>query len=175
MANPTAGVLHSASKRVDFWLFVFMLILALVGVGVTQIDDGGLWHYWFVLVVIYAVISIVRAWQGAKADPSRPIWPLIRAVVLHWIGALVAIKIVLLFEFSGITDRGAASTYALLLLALTCYLAGVHFDISFMLLGIILAVIAVAMGYLDQLSIIYAFVLPLAVISVWIVGKRKFS
>lgn len=175
MSDSNRDALGPTASRVDFWIFVFMLVLALVGVGFSQTDAGGIWLYWFGLVVIYGVISVARAWQRAKREaPSKPVWPMIRAEVLHWIGALVAIKIIVVFELSGITDRGAASAYSLLVLALACYLAGVHFEASFMLLGIILAVIAVGLGYLDQLSVL-AIVLPLALIAIWIVFKRKFA
>ncbi len=160
-----------AGKRLDFWLFVGMLALAIGGVGVTEIKQTGGWRYWIFLVVVYAVISVLRAWLRAKRS-GGPVWPMIRAQVLHWLGTLVAINIVLMFEASDITDRGPASDFSLLLLALSCFLGGVHFDWTFMLLGLVLAVIAVALGYLDQLSV-FMLVIPIAAVAVWIVFKRK--
>jgi hypothetical protein len=167
--------LASATRHADFWVFVVMLALALVGAGVSQTEDRGgfLWLYWFGLILVYAGISVVRAWLQAKRQ-AQPVWPMIRAEVLHWLGALVAIKIILLFEATGITDRGPASVFSLLVLALSCYLAGVHFDWTFMLLGGLLAVIAVALGFLDQLSI-FVVVLPLAFAALLIVFKAKFA
>lgn len=162
-----------ASLRVDFWLFVVMLALAVIGVAVSQIDTAGGWHYWVILVVIYAGISLVRTWRLARRE-GLPVWPMIRAQALHWAGTLVAIKIVLLFEATGIADRGPASDFSLLILALSCFLAGVHFNWTFMVLGGVLAVIAVALGYLDQLSV-FALILPVAAVAVWIVFKRKFT
>lgn len=160
-----------AGQRLDFWLFVGMLALAIGGVGVAEIRQTGGWLYWIVLVVVYAIISVLRAWLRAKHSGGA-VWPMIRAQVLHWLGTLVAIKIVLLFEAADITDRGPASDFSLLLLALSCFLAGVHFDWTFMLLGVVLAVIAVALGYLDQLSV-FMLILPIAALAVWIVFKRK--
>lgn len=60
-----------------------------------------------------------------------------------------------------------------LVLALSCYLAGVQFDWTFMLLGGILALIAVAIGFLDQLSV-FLVVLPAAAVAVLVVFKHKF-
>lgn len=165
--------LGSAARRADFWTFVVMLALALVGAGVSQFEDRGGWLYWFGLVAIYAAISVARAWLHAK-DQGQPVWPMIRTLVLHWLGALIAIKIILLFEATGITNRGPASVFSLLVLALSCYLAGVHFDWTFMLLGGILAVIAVALGYLDQLSV-FVVVLPVAAVALWIVFRHKLA
>jgi hypothetical protein len=172
---PSLSELKSGVRRADFWVFLVMLVLALVGAGVSQAEDQGriLRLYWFGLILVYAGISIVRAWLKAKHQ-AQPVWPMIRSEVFHWLGALIAIKIILLFEATGITNRGPASVYSLLVLALSCYLAGVHFDWTFMLLGVILAVIAVALGYLDQLSI-FMVLLPLAAVAVVVVYKRKFA
>lgn len=170
--NGATGI-DRAGLRVDFWLFVVMLALAIVGVAVSQVDTAGSWHYWVLLVLLYAGISVARAWLQARRH-GLPVWPMIRAQVLHWAGTLVVIKIILLFEVTGIANRGPASDLSLLVLALSCYLAGVHFNWTFMLLGGVLAVIAVALGYLDQLSV-FALILPLAALAVWIAFKHKFA
>lgn len=159
--------------NLDLLLLVVMLVLALVGVGVTQMEHAGGKLYWLFLVLVYAAISVARAWQGAKAH-GRSIWPMIRAQVLHWLGTLVAINIVLWFESADVAPRGAASDYTLLVLALSCYLAGVHFNLSYLLLGAVLAVAAVGLGYLDQLSL-YAVIVPLAVVAVWIYAKGRIA
>ena len=168
--NPSASV-AAGSPRIDFWIFVAMLVLAVVGAAVSQALDSGGRLYWLALVVIYAAISITRSYLDAKAE-GGPVWSMIRTQVFHWLGVLVAINIVLWFESTGVTDRGPAADYSTLVLALGCYLAGVHFDWTFMLLGAVLAVIAAALGFLDQFSI-YLVTIPLAVVALWIVYKRK--
>ncbi len=168
MARFGAGVSHA-----DFWIFVVLLVLAISGAAVSQAEDSGGRYYWSVLVLVYAAVSIGRSWLQAKGQ-GGPVWDMIRSQVLHWLGALVAIQIVLFFEFGGVTDRGAAADYSLLMLALTTYLAGVHFNWTFLFLGCILAATAVGLGFLDQFSI-YLVTIPLAVISIWIVYKRKFG
>jgi hypothetical protein len=172
-AYATSAGQPAPTSRVDFWIFVLMLVLAIGGVAVSQAFDSGGRLYWLGLVVVYAAIGITRSYLNA-AGRSLPPWPMIRAQVLHWVGALVAINIVLWFESSGIADRAPAADSALLILALSCYLAGVHFDWTFMLLGGILAVIAVGLGYLDQISI-FLVTIPLAVLAIWIVYQRKFA
>jgi hypothetical protein len=170
----TGAVPHGidrASLRLDFWLFVLMLVLALIGVGVTQIEHSGPRVYWVFLVLVYGGIGTALAWVRAKRR-GAPVWPMIRGQALHWLGTLAAIKIVLLFEATGVTDRAPASDYSLLILALSCYLAGVHLNWTFRFLGALLAVIAVGLGYLDQLSV-FALALPLALLAVWIALKRK--
>jgi hypothetical protein len=173
MSNGKTVAGNFALTRTDFWIFVFMLALAILGAAVSQAVDTGGRYYWLALVLIYAAISITRTYLRAR-DQAQSLWSMIGAQVLHWVGVLVAINIILLFESSGVSDRGPAADYSLLVLALSCYLAGVHFDWTFMLLGGILAVIAVGLGYLDQFSI-YLVTIPLALLATWIVYKRNFA
>lgn len=159
------------SRQVDLWLFILMLGLALGGAVLAEVDRAGGRLYWLFLVLVYAAIGVVRAWQGAKGQ-GRPVWSMIRAQVLHWLGALVAINIVLYFESADVTGRGTAADYTLLILALATYLAGVHYNWSYLLLGGLLAVMAVGLGYLDQISL-YALLIPLAALAVWFYARSR--
>jgi hypothetical protein len=148
-----------------------MVVLALVGVGVTQIEPSGGRLYWLFLVLVYAGISIVRAWQRHKGQGRSP-WAAIRDQVLHWLGTLVAINIVLWFESVDIASRGAAADYSLLILALSCYLAGVHLHWTYLPLSAVLVVMALGLGYLDQLSL-FAVIVPLGALAVWVVARHR--
>lgn len=168
--SPAQGSAEASSLRVDLWLFGVMVALALVGVGVTQIEHRGGRLYWLFLVLVYAGISIVRAWQRHRGE-GRPLWARIRAQALHWLGTLVAINVVLWFESVDIASRGAAADYSLLILALSCYLAGVHLYWAYLPLSAVLVAMALGLGYLDQLSL-FAVVVPLGLLAVWMVARR---
>jgi hypothetical protein len=156
---------------VEFWSLVLMVVLALAGIGVTQVEHSGGKLYWLFLVLVYAAISLGLAWRRHREEDQRFL-PLIRVQVLHWLGALVAINIVLFFESVDIASRGAAADYTLLILALSCFLAGVHINWVYTPLGVVLAVTAVGLGYLDQLSV-FVLVVPVAVLAVWVFAKHK--
>jgi len=154
--------------RLELWLFVLMLVLAIAGVGVTQMVATGGKLYWLFLLLVYALISLVLDWRRqARGDESgRSVWYRLRTQLLHWLGALVAVNIVLFFESVDIASRGAAADDTLMVLALSCYLAGVHFNWIYMPLSVILAVMAVGLGYLDQLSL-FSLLIPLGVMAIW--------
>jgi len=157
--------------RLELWMLVLMVALALAGVGITQAVKSGGKLYWLFLVLVYAAISLTLAWRR-HAKEDQHIWPLIRTEVLHWLGALVAINIVLFFESADIASRGVAADYSLLILALSCYLAGLHFNWAYMPLSLVLAVTVVGLGYLDQLSV-FVLVVPVAILIVWVFAKQK--
>jgi hypothetical protein len=158
-------------SHVDRWIFVFMLVLAFIGVGVSEVSENSGWMYWSSLVLIYAAISVGRSWVRVKHQ-GGPLWPMLRAEVLHWLGALIAIKIIIIFEVMGITVRDAAADFALLILALSTFLAGVHFNWISMWLGGILALIAVGIGFLDQLTV-YLVIIPVALIAIFFVFRHR--
>ena len=161
-----------AASRLDFWIFVLLLVLALSGAAVSEATDSKGWVYWGLLVLIYGGISIGRTWFQLK-DQSGRVWPMIRAEVWHWLATLITIKIILIFEIAGVTARGVAADFALLVLALSTFLAGVHFNWTYMLLGVILAVTALCLGFLDQYAV-YLVTVPLALLAILIVFKHKF-
>jgi uncharacterized membrane protein YfcA len=160
---------ETTSWKLELWLFLLMLVLAIAGVGVTQTDATGGPLYWVFLLVVYAIISLALGWRRqAKMDRSeRSVWRTLRCQVFHWLGAFIAIDIVLYFESVDIASRGAAADYALIVLSLSCYLAGVHLNWIFLPLSVILAVMAVGLGYLDQLSL-YTLLVPLGILAAWI-------
>jgi hypothetical protein len=148
-----------------------MMALALAGVGVTQVVHSGGKLYWLFLVLIYAAIGMVLTWRRHARD-GQHLWSIIRVQVLHWLGTLVAINIFLFFESADVASRAAAADYSLLLLALSCSLAGVHINWAYLPLGVVLAVTAVGLGYLDQPSL-YIVVIPVAILAVWIFARHK--
>jgi hypothetical protein len=156
--------------RLEVSVFLGLLALALLGAALNQADDVSRWIYWSVLVLIYGGVGIAASWVRSRRR-GLPTWASIRGEVLHWLGTLVAIKIVLLFELEDITARGAAADMSLVLLALGTFLAGVHFNWAYLPLGVILAAIAVGLGFLDQFSI-FLVTIPLAVLAVILVARH---
>ena len=45
-----------------------MLVLALIGMGLTQASESGAWEYWLFVVVVYAGLGI---WRGARSAACR--------------------------------------------------------------------------------------------------------
>ena len=163
----------SRRNRMQFILFCVMLVLALIGMGITQATSGGGWEYWGLLVLVYGLISIMVTWRQAK-NRGEPIWRMIRKQVLHWAGALVAFKLLFLLEKTDIVSRQAASELSVILLSLVCYLAGVHFQWMFMLIGLVVGIMAITLAYLEQYMVIgWIIVIPTALAATWLFLKFR--
>jgi hypothetical protein len=172
--GPTVGKRTLWSGRsLQFWLFCVLLGLALIGMGLTQATEGGGTLYWLIVLWVYALFSLVRAWLQAK-QRHESIWSEIHLHLLHWLGALVALHIILVLEHHDILARDAASDVSLVVLALASYLAGLHFERLFVLIGIILAIMAVVGAFVEQYTL-WLIVIPASLVAAWLFLKSKLS
>lgn len=114
-----------------------MVLLALIGVGLTTTNSHYARHYWIWLVPIYGVLCIGTAWsrgsKGIKKDFSG-----VLLQVLHWLGVGVAIGLDFLIRATGEETSAVSGLSALLILALGCFLAGVHLEWLFAIVGLLL-------------------------------------
>ena len=130
-----------------------MLVLALAGMGFTQASESGSWELWLVIVLVYAALSLWRSSHSAKQSGQSVGKRFVRELS-HW-GILLAFLFVLLtLERREIVNRDSAAYFALMMLALTCCLAGVHVDWLLLVLGIVLMIMSVAMATLEQYSVV---------------------
>jgi len=168
-AAGTHGPLHPSYWKQEFWLLCTMLVLSLVGLGITQAAAAGAWEFWLIAVLVFCGIGLFHTSRRARRAGS-PVRPMMLKQLLHWGGLLVALKVLILLERTDTISRDSASDSSLILLALTCYLAGLHFDGMFLILGMVLAVMVVALGTAQQ----YAFLLWVIVIPVAAGGAALF-
>lgn len=137
----STGPMRSASKatvlKVATVSAVFMVILALIGVGLTMANSAISATYWILMVPIYGLLCVATAWYrsvpGAGAGPS-----LVLRQVFHWLGIGGALGLDFFVRSLGEETDIAAGLNALLLLALGCYLAGVHLERLFIVVGLVL-------------------------------------
>lgn len=141
-----------SSGQIQFGLFVLMLLLALGGMGLTQSLESGAWEYWLFVVLVYASIGVWKAVRSAR-HAGRSVRRGVVREISHW-GTLVGFLGVLFFlEQRQVVDRQSASSFALMLLALSCFMAGVHLDWQLLLLGGVLTIMLVAIALLEQYEI----------------------
>jgi len=104
-------------------------------------------------VLVYAALSLWRSLQNANQSGQSVAKCLVRELS-HWGILLVFLFVLLLLERREIVNRDSASYFALMMLALTCCLAGVHVDWMLLFIGVFLMIMSVAMAMLEQYSVV---------------------
>ena len=148
--------------------FMLIAIFIIAGGGVAITDMSPSWGYWFWLglVPLLAITSLYRSWADERGREGGVFWTL-RIQILHWLGLLGALQIVfVLYTYTNRINAAESGLISLLVVALSAFLAGVHFHWHFALLGIMLALSTLAMAWVEALVWI---VIPLVLIAVAIV------
>lgn len=107
------------------WIVIDLMILAIIGVGITDFAPQKMYTYWLIVVPVFGCACIVLEWSRARGK-GKSWWVIIKDQVLHWFGVLVAIYLVYLLSQTGQLNDASSALVILLVLALATYLAGIH-------------------------------------------------
>jgi hypothetical protein len=153
-----------------------MVVLALLGVGLSSASKSVAPVYWVCLVPIYGLLCLGIAWTRARQD-ERPVGPEVIRQVLHWLGIGVALALDFLVRGTQVETGKAAGFNALLLLALGCYLAGIHLEWVFTLVGVLLSLALIIVTQAEEYIWLIFVVGGLAVAAMlavqWFLGKAR--
>jgi len=135
--------------REGAWAVGGLLLLATIGIGVTSFSARYGYWYWVAMLPLFGLTSLLAALSRARAH-GRPVAPEVRSQLLHWVGALMALEIVYLLQTRGRISGDAGGLTALLVLSLATFLAGVHADWRFALMGILLGAATAGAALVEQ-------------------------
>ncbi len=135
------------SWKVGAIVAMIMILLALLGVGLTTANSAVAPTYWVSLVPVYGLLCVFTAWSGAGRSHDR--YSMTRQV-FHWLGIAGALGLDFYVRGSGQENGVAAGLNALLLLSLGCYLAGVHLQWPFAVVGLLLSVTLIFVAAADE-------------------------
>jgi hypothetical protein len=166
--DPWASRLHSAFVR---HLLVIGVLGAMVMVGLflaNYSSDKAL-YYWCAMFPLFGIASIAHEVTHARTD-GGPLWKILLRQVLHWIGPVIAVKILFMQHARGQMSTDAVALTTVLVLAVTCFLAGVNFESSFLWISALL-VMAALIGteietYLWLVILLFVIGITLAVTAV---------
>jgi hypothetical protein len=136
--------------RVAVVIAVIMVLLALLGVGLTTAKSTAAQVYWISMVPLYGGLCIVTAYLSARKEDFD--FSQVYRQALHWLGIGLAVALDFFLLRSGEESGMGAGLVALLLLAVGCFTAGVHFQWLFVLVGLLLGVTLVVVVSAEQYS-----------------------
>jgi hypothetical protein len=136
-ATPRAQGSAHESWRTDRLLLGTLLLLSLVGIAVADFSARSGLTYWLWMVPVFAGASILMSWTRARRE-GQGVARILTENILHWAPLPAALYIIYRLEDAGRLNREDAGLVALLSVALTTLLAGVHFDWRIAVLGLLL-------------------------------------
>jgi hypothetical protein len=135
------------------WPYVLMLVLAVIGIAITNLSPLPTAGHWQILNLAFCVICIVTEWPRLSDRSLR--WRLIWTQVLHWGTLLLAMQLLLHSRAADSLSTNALGLEILALLALGTLLAGIHaasWQIG--VVGLVLALAVPAIAWLEQAALL---------------------
>src|SRR5262249_41815077 len=123
------------SWKVAAAVAAIMVLLAMLGVAITTASRALAPLYWISLLPLFGGLCLAAPWGRAPAAGAAERRPLVLRQLWHWLGIGIALGLDFLIRGTGEESGTGAGLNALLLLALGCYLAGVHLEWIFTLVG----------------------------------------
>lgn len=129
---------------------IVMIILSLVGVGVTDFSpDDGYW-YWMIMILVFGMIAVITGFVEAKKGDQHLVKKILVVQVIHWLGSMATVIGVFLLLNAGRLNNENAALVILLILALTTFLDGIRLGWRFSIAGVFLGVTAIIAAYIEQ-------------------------
>ena len=116
-------------------------VLVMFGLFLANYSRNRADWYWSAMFPIFGLVCAAHQLIGGDTH-GMPAWEVLLKQALHWLGPIAAVRIIFLQLARGQMDADATALMILLVLAVTCFLAGVHFDRSFIGVSVFLALAA---------------------------------
>lgn len=129
--------------------FGVLLVLSVGGIAVADFSARWGLTYWLVMVPLFALNSLYVGWRRAR-DRGRAVGSVLLAQVLHWSVLAGAVYLIFLLARTARLDEEDAGLVALIALAVTTLLAGIHFDRRLAVLGGLLGLAAVCAALVER-------------------------
>jgi cation transport ATPase len=142
--------------KIQQTVFLVLMVLSVVGVGITDLSPKNGHFYWLCMVAVVAIASIISGWKRCQ-DRGEPTNAMLMEQLIHWGATLVAVLAVYVLLNTGSLDYENTGMVVLLVLAFATFLNGIHLGRGFYLAGFFLSVTFVVMAYVEQ----YIWVLAL--------------
>ena len=156
-------------------VIIVLIALSIIGIAITDFSPADSYKYWVAMVPLFCGACLILEWSRVRGKGYK--WTtILRTQLLHWVGLLVAVRLVFEMLHKGRLDNENTGLVILLLLALSIFLAGIHLGWRLCLVGGFLGAALVAATYLEEyvwiLVIIAAVILAVVFLLKRFVGTR---
>ena len=156
-----------------------LTLLSAVGLLLTNYRPATALSYWSIM---FPAFGLVALWLVlVRSQRTENVAPTVARVAAHWLGPLIALRLLFLQLHRGQMGADAVGATTLLLLAVTSFLAGIYQDRIFFFAAVVLAlgtVIATEIEAYIWLIVVVALLAVAAVVggaAVWRRATRNVS
>jgi hypothetical protein len=136
MQEPS-DILSRKKFLIEDGILIFLLILCLAGIAVTDFSAADGYVYWVITVFIFAVSAIIIAWLQSKQNEVH-FGDIVKEQTLHWLTTLLIVFGTFLLQKSEQLTADNADLVILLILSLATMLDGLRIGWKFSLVGLFL-------------------------------------
>ena len=172
---PKETVSRNTIKRYlgpDGVVMIMLVVLAIVGIGITDFSPQLSHWYWLAMVLITGIVCIVIEWSRTRKK-DLGIATILKNEALIWLSVLVAVNLVYFLLHSGRLDSENTGLVILLILALATFLAGLRLGWRLCILGVLLGGALVLATYLEEFLWIVLMVVLAAAAAVYFMARYK--
>jgi hypothetical protein len=148
--------------------------MVMIGLFLSNYSSERASYYWCAMFPLFGIACLAHELASGRAYEIA-LWRILLRQVLHWIGPIAAVKILFMQHTRGQVSTDAVAVTIILVLAVTCFLAGVHFDRSFYWVSALLALAAVigteVEAYFWLAIVLLLLGVALAVLSAILIGR----
>jgi hypothetical protein len=116
-------------------------VMVMLGLFLSNYSSDRAREYWIAMFPVFGITCLVHELATGRAHVI-PLWRILLRQALHWLGPIIAVQILFLQYTRGQMSTDAVALTIILVLTVTCFLAGVHFDHSFYWVSGLLALAA---------------------------------
>jgi len=146
--NTTRPTRRFLQLSVYEYLQLALLVLVVIGVGISYFLPDKSYRYWVAMVPIFGIACTSSEWSRLRRQ-NLGIWKTVRNQLIHWFGVLVSVYLVHMLLNIQLLTKQNAGLVVLLVLALGTFLAGLQLGWRLYVLGAFLWIILVMAAYLQ--------------------------
>lgn len=161
-----------SGSRIEEAVLILLIILSLVGVGITDFSPTDGYWYWMFMIVIFGLISIVTGFLESRSETGSVVKDILIVQVIHWLGAMLTVLAVFLLLQAGRLNFENTGLVILLILAMATFIDGIRLGWRFSMAGIFLGMTAVIAAYFEEFMWI-VLILAIVIIAITLAWEHR--
>jgi hypothetical protein len=158
-------------------LLILLLILALVGVRITDYSPVDGYGYWMIMVFVFALFAIIIGWIQSR-HRITDFKKILREQSIHWFTSLLMVEGVFSLQKSEHLTQANAGLVIMMVLAQSTILDGLRVGWRFSLVGIFLGISAIIAAHTQhffwiELIIAIFIVIGTILVEVWLEKRAE--